>query len=480
MNQNDKIMLITYADSLGNNIRELHQILDEHFSEAIGTVHLLPFYPSSGDRGFAPLRYDRVDPAFGNYEDVQSLALSFPLMFDFMVNHISQASPYFQDFLLKKEASVYKNMFIRYGEFWPGGQASREQIDKIYKRKPREPYIDAVFADGSSEKIWCTFDQEQIDLDVRSKESREFFRDTIKTLSMNGASFIRLDAFAYAIKKADTSCFFVEPEIWNLLEEVESIANEYGCQILPEIHEHYTIQTKLADKGYRVYDFALPMLLLHALYTGEVRRLVHWLQICPRSQFTTLDTHDGIGVVDVVDLLSPDEIELTRTMLYEQGANVKKKYSSTEYNNLDIYQINCTYYSALGDDDDAYILARAIQFFAPGVPQVYYVGLLSGPNDIDLLEKTKHGRDINRHYYTPEEVREELKRPVNQRLKQLMEMRNHYEAFNGACEVTALSASEIRIRRSDGESGIVLTANLKTKDFSIYIEEGVDKKYLNF
>ena len=150
-----------------------------------------------------------------------------------------------------------------------------------------------------------------------------------------------------------------------LLEDIEEVVKPYGVDILPEIHEHYTIQQKIADKGFWVYDFALPMLVLHALYTGKGEELVHWLNICPRRQFTTLDTHDGIGVVDVADLMSQEEIDATKEALFTKGANVKKIYNTAAYNNLDIYQINCTYYSALGDQDAAYLLARAIQFSPP-------------------------------------------------------------------------------------------------------------------
>ena len=73
-------------------------------------------------------------------------------------------------------------------------------------------------------------------------------------------------------------------------------------------------------------------------------------------------------------------------------------------NNLDLYQVNCTFYDALGRRDNEYLIARAIQFFAPGIPQVYYVGLLAGTNDMELLARTRVGRDINRHYYTPAEI----------------------------------------------------------------------------
>src|SRR5690606_16328905 len=196
----------------------------------------------------------------------------------------------------KKDQSEFADLFIRYKDFWPGGEPSKEEVELIYKRKPKAPYTTVRFADGTEEKIWCTFTDEQIDLNVNTKVGKDFIRDALRFLVEKGASVIRLDAFAYATKKAGTNCFFVEPEVWDLLAEVDSILKPHGVELLPEIHEHYSIQLKLAEKGYWVYDFALPMLLLHALYCGTNKRLVNWLKICPRKQFTTLDTHDGIGV----------------------------------------------------------------------------------------------------------------------------------------------------------------------------------------
>lgn len=462
----NQVMLITYGDSLGRNFKELKEVLDTYYKDAVGAVHILPFFPSSADRGFAPMEYEHVDEKFGSFDDLKVLENDYDLMYDFMVNHISAHSSYYLDFKEKKDASDYKDMFIRYKDFWKDGEPTKEQIDKIYKRKPKAPCVELTFADGSTEKIWCTFSEEQIDLNVNHPVTREFIERTIRFMCEQGAKIIRLDAFAYAIKKADTSCFFVEPEMWELLNWIESITREYDVDILPEIHEHYTIQEKIAEKGFYVYDFALPMLVLHALYAHRGDRLAHWFDICPRKQMTTLDTHDGIGVVDVVDLLTSEEIEQTKNALYEQGANVKKKYSSEEYNNLDIYQINCSYYSALGNRDDAYLLARAIQFFAPGIPQVYYVGMLAGENDLALLERTKEGRNINRHYYTKEEVAENLKRPVVQKLRKLMEFRNRCEAFDGECRCEC-EGKKIRITREGKTCTAVLDADLETYEFTI-------------
>lgn len=186
-----------------------------------------------------------------------------------------------------------------------------------------------------------------------------------------------------------------------------------------------------------------------------------------------MDTHDGIGVVDVKDLLPDGEIVQTKEDIFKYGANVKKIYNTAVYNNLDIYQVNCTFYSALGEDDDAYLLARAVQFFAPGIPQVYYVGLLAGKNDLKLLEETKVGRNINRHYYTEEEIEQEVKRPVVKKLLKLMEFRNSCKAFNGSFKLVECLDSELHIIRNNGISSAELKADLVEKTFDIlyYSEE---------
>ncbi|MGN1086005.1 MAG: sucrose phosphorylase [Porcipelethomonas sp.] len=468
MKLENKIMLITYADSMGNNLNELYEVLNRHYKDAVGGVHILPFFPSSADRGFAPMCYDKVDEKFGDFSDIERLSKDYYLMFDFMVNHISASSEYFKDFVQNKENSEYRDMFIRYSKFWEKGEPTPEQTDLIYKRKPRAPYIDVTFADGSRDKIWCTFCEEQIDLDISTDTTKKFIKDTLLSMCRHGASVIRLDAFAYAVKKPDTSCFFIEPDIWELLYDIESIVKKENVEILPEIHEHYTIPMKIADKGFWIYDFALPVLTLHALYNHDGQYLKNWLEMCPMKQFTTLDTHDGIGIVDVKDLLPDEAVETVKEQMYSQGANVKKIYSSEAYNNLDIYQVNTTYYSALGNNDKAYLLARAIQFFAPGIPQVYYVGMLAGSNDIDLMERTKNGRDINRRYYSVEEVEQEQNRPVVKKLKELMILRNTHPAFSLEGAIGVVSEGDmLTITRTFGEYSLTLNANLTTYDYTI-------------
>ncbi len=431
----NKVQLITYPDSLGTNLAELHYVLMRYLKKAVSCVHILPFYPSSADRGFAPLTYTEVDEKFGTWEDVEKIGEDFELMLDFMVNHISRQSVYFRDYVEKGVYSEYADMFLGFVKLSPDGELSEEVLGAVYTRKPGPPYTVIERADGSSEKVWSTFGSEQIDVDIKSPVTRHVFRNFLIFLARRRPSFIRMDAFAYTTVEPGTRCFFQEPRIWEILDWLSGPVHAFGAAMLAEVHEHYAFQMKLSRRGYWVYDFALPMLVLHALYNGDNGNLVNWLAICPRKQITTLDTHDGMGVVDVAGLMTREEIDSTIDTLYKKGSNANLKYSGEEYHNLDIYQINCTYYSALGCSDDAYIAARVIQFFTPGVPQVYYVGLLAGENDIELVERTKNGRDINRHNYCLDEVDRDMKKPVVRRLLRLMEFRNSYPAFNGDLEI---------------------------------------------
>ena len=103
MKVKNQAMLITYSDSLGKNLKDLKQVLEGPLKDVVGGVHILPFFPSSGDRGFAPMDYSKVDEAFGDWSDIEALSQDYYLMFDFMINHISAKSPYFLDFLEKKD-----------------------------------------------------------------------------------------------------------------------------------------------------------------------------------------------------------------------------------------------------------------------------------------------------------------------------------------------------------------------------------------
>ncbi len=466
----NKIMLITYADCMGNNLHDLDFVLTEYLKDAVYGLHILPFFPSSGDRGFAPITYDEVDPAFGNWDDITSLSERYYMMCDYMINHMSAQSLIYKDFIEKHNDSQYKDFFIHWNKFWDG-EPSEEDFAKLYLRK-ETPYIEAKFKDGTTEKLWTTFSSEQIDIDcLHSEEAKKFLRIQLQNLAKRGISLIRTDAMAYAAKRKGTSCFFVEPEMWDLMKQCQDALKDTDVEVLPEIHENYFIQKKMEEKGVYTYDFQLPMLILNAVYFGKSLYLKDWMKLCPRKQFTTLDTHDGIGVVDVRYLMPDEEVLETKKKVFEQNPDINELYADhkqkVNFSKFDTYQITCTYYDALGSDDNRYLMARAIQFFTPGIPQVYYVGLFAGRNDFDFYHESRQPRDINRHYYTLDEIEEEFKRPVVQKMNWLMRFRNLHPAFDGEFILLDTDEHTLGIRWENGDDYAQLMVDFETLKYEI-------------
>lgn len=443
MSIRNQVQLITYPDSLGGNLETLQRTLEKYFPDTFkGGIHILPPFPSSGDRGFAPLTHLEIDPKFGSWEDIKSIGEEHDLLLDLMVNHISANSAYFQDFLERGRESGYADLFITLDKIWPDGKPAPEEVEKIFLRRT-EPFSDFTIEEtGEVERVWTTFGKvtpsEQIDLDVHSDATRCLFSDSLQSFSENGVKMVRLDAIGYVIKKAGTTCFFVEPEIYQFLDWISELASSLDIELLSEVHAHHTTQYKLAEKGYWIYDFILPYLVLDALINKNSQQLTDYLKHRPHKQFTMLDCHDGIPVKpDLNDLYKSEAARRLVDTCLERGGNLSLIFSPKhrDPDGFDVHQIRGTYYSLLDRNDDAYLAARAIQFFTPGVPQVYYVGLLAGENDNDAAKRSGDGREINRHNFSLEEIDRAVKQDVVQRLLKLIRFRNEYPAFNGEFKV---------------------------------------------
>ncbi len=441
----NQVQLITYVDRLsGGGFSQLNDLLKGPLADVFGGAHLLPFFhPVDGaDAGFDPIDHTRVDAKLGTWEDVRELGCTVELIADLIVNHVSSSSPQFLDYSKNGDASEYAGMFLTIDRVFPDG-ASESDILSIYRPRPTVPFSPLMLLSGEKRLFWTTFNPEQIDIDVRHPKAAAYLESILQRFKAAGVKMIRLDAVGYAIKKPGTSCFMI-PETFEFIAELTAKARNLGIEVLVEIHSHYLKQIEIARKVDRVYDFALPPLVLHALFNADSRPLAKWLSISPQNAVTVLDTHDGIGVIDVgadddgtPGLLKPEEIDSLVETIHKRSKGQSKKATGAAANNLDLYQVNCTFLDALGGGDAEYLIARAIQFFAPGIPQVYYVGLLGGLNDMELLERTKAGRDINRHYYTNGEIDNALKLPLTRKLIDLIRFRNSHPAFNGEFRVDA-------------------------------------------
>lgn len=436
----NKVQLITYADRLGDGtIASMTDILRTRFNGVYEGVHILPFFtPYDGaDAGFDPVDHTKVDPRLGTWDDIAELSKTHDIMVDTIVNHMSWESKQFQDVMKRGEDSPYYGMFLTMSSVFPDG-ATEEDLAGIYRPRPGLPFTHYTWG-GKTRLVWTTFTPQQVDIDTDSKEGWDYLLSILDQLSRSHVSYIRLDAVGYGAKQAKTSCFMT-PKTFDLIGRIKAEAESRGLETLIEVHSYYKKQVAIANKVDRVYDFAIPGLLLHALTTGKTEPIAHWVEVRPNNAVTVLDTHDGIGVIDIGSdqldrslkgLVPDEEVDQLVETIHKNTHGESLAATGAAASNLDLYQVNSTYYSALGCNDQHYLAARAVQFFLPGVPQVYYVGALAGANDMELLHRTNVGRDINRHYYSVEEIDRNLERPVVKALNALCRLRNQLDAFDG-------------------------------------------------
>lgn len=478
----NKVQLITYVDRLsGGGVGTLHDLLTGPLKDVFGGVHLLPFFDAidGADAGFDPVDHTRVDPRLGQWHDIKRLAADVPVMADVIVNHMSSESPEFRDFRAHGDHSKFAGLFLQFDTVFPSG-ASASDLTQLYRPRPGLPFTTFTVAgdgEGHAQRLlWTTFTPKQIDIDVLHPLGRSYLDSILRTLSAAGVTMVRLDAVGYAVKRAGTDSFMT-PETFAFIDEFTRSARNYGLEVLVEVHSHFQQQIAIAERVDRVYDFALPPLLLHAIFFKTAAALAHWIDIRPTNAMTVLDTHDGIGIIDIgaqnaggsikPGLVPPAELDALVERIHANTDGQSREATGAAASNLDLYQVNCTYFDALARDPSSYLLARAIQFFLPGIPQVYYVGLLAGGNDLALLRKTRVGRDINRHYFTSHEIELALKDPLVLDLLSLIALRNTHSAFDGEFAAKLLSDRVLQLTWQLAATPLQLASQIKlTADFS--------------
>ena len=296
----NNVQLITYADRLGGgDIRTLHGLLKGPLAGLFGGVHILPFYyPIHGaDAGFDPIDHTMIDPCLGGWADIKELGQDVDLIADLIVNHVSSSSPQFLDYSEKGDRSVYKDMFLTMASIFPNG-ATEDDLLTIYRPRPGLPFSYVTLKNNQKRLLWTTFSKQQIDINVSNSQGKAYLQSVLQTLHNNGIRMVRLDAVGYAIKKPGSTCFMI-PETFAFINYLTRQAANLDIEVLVEIHSHFLRQIEIARQVDRVYDFALPPLVLHAIFNHTARHLKQWLEISPRNAVTVLDTHDGIGVIDI-------------------------------------------------------------------------------------------------------------------------------------------------------------------------------------
>jgi sucrose phosphorylase len=332
----------------------------------------------------------------------------------------------------------------------------------------------------------------QMDVNANSELVWDFYEETLQKVSDFGCKILRLDAFAYLDKEIGQSNFFNKPGTWDYLERIRKIAQKNNLMLLPEIHAEYGLHLhdEVADKGYYFYDFFLPGLTIHTLENANSKALITWAKEIVSKGYKTvnmLGCHDGIPVLDLKGkevkgcynkgLLEDNEIEDVMSKIMERGGRVKNLYDPSG-KKISYYQVNATFFSALGEDEQKLLLARAIQIFMPGIPQVWYLDVFAGKNDYEAADRGGNAghKEINRTTLTMEDIEAGLKKHSVLSQLELIRFRNTSTAFSGTIRINETSDKEIDIKWINQNDFAHLNANLRTCNFSItYSEAGISK-----
>ena len=423
-------VLITYGDLLksekGKFLSLLHRFIQEYNRGGINTIHILPFFPYSSDRGFAVVDFKAVDPKMGTWESIRAMDADYDLMFDGVLNHCSSGAQMFREWL--RGNPIFKDFFIAYDS---PDDLTPDQRNKIFRPRTSDILTRFDTIDGPK-YVWTTFSQDQIDLNFRNPAVLMQVVESLLFYVRRGANIIRLDAVTYIWAEPGTDCVHL-PEthaIVKLIRDIMSVVAP-GVALITETNVPHEDNVSYFgnghDEAHMVYNFALPPLVLHTFYTQDATAISKWakdLKIDSRAAtfFNILDTHDGVGVMGVKGILSKEQIDFLIRKAKEHGAYIS--YKVTEDKVEEPYEINTTWWSAINRADSneevvfqvkRYIASRSILLVLKGVPGLYTHGLFALPNDYELVKATNVRRDVNRGIIDSELLSHALADPDSKR-----------------------------------------------------------------
>jgi len=464
-------MLITYADSLRAEgetpLVTLRKFLLLHVGDMFGTVHLLPFYPSSSDDGFAVIDYRLVDHHVGSWEDVQALAADYDLMFDLVINHCSRESLWFADFINGRDPG--RNYFI----------TLPEESDTSAVMRPRStPLISAVHTYAGIRHVWNTFSDDQIDLDFSNPDVLAEFVDILFFYLQQGARLIRLDAIGFLWKRLGSSCMNL-PETHVVVKILRLLLDHAGggIRLVSETNVPHAENVSYfgnGDEAHLVYQFSLAPLLLYSYAFADASYLTTWaarLEAPPvgATFLNFIASHDGIGLRPLEGLVPEENVKRLVELMHERGGFVTMRQIGPAEQKP--YEINISLFSAFGgtaQDIAAYLGAHTLLLSFQGVPALYLHSLLASGNDLDLVEQTGRTRSINRGHLDLSEVGRQLADPdsiparVLHTLARNIQCRNAQPAFaeDASQRVSPSPPGLFLLRRQAAQQLIVVVASV--------------------
>lgn len=450
------VVLITYADSIRHSdeapLQTLARFLMEYLSDTVSSVHILPFFPYSSDDGFSVIDYRKVDPALGNWEDIQQISQKFKLMADLVLNHISRESAWFADYL-HSEQPRYQDFFI----------TLPPHTDVSLVVRPRStPLLIPVHTRRGEKYVWATFGTDQIDVNYANPMVLLEFLDILLFYVQQGARLIRLDAVGFLWKILGTNCMHL-PQTHEVVKLMRDVLQVLDPSLVLITETNVPNEENLSyfgdgDEAHMVYQFSLPPLLLHALHFGTSEYLTQWaqsLRVLPAgcTYFNFTASHDGIGLRPATGLLPGQELGNLIAAMYAYGGQVSMR--SNEDGSNSPYEINIALFDAFrgtcqGSDQwqvQRFLCSQTLMLALQGVPAIYIHSLFATPNYQEGVQRTQQPRTINRRKWAEDELQAALRDPnavhatVFNAMRHLLKLRRAQAAFHPEARQRVLNIS---------------------------------------
>jgi glucosylglycerate phosphorylase len=467
------VVLISYADQFYEENRptlaSFKKMFDRYFTDKFDMVHLLPFYPYSSDDGFSVIDYKKINPISGDWKELERLSESTRLMFDYVCNHISAKSEWFQRYL--QGDPEYQGFFVEMDQSTDLSSVTRPRATPVLTKFKKE--------DCTEKYIWTTFSDDQIDLNFENPNVLVKMIEVLLFYLEQGAEYVRLDAVGFMWKEVGTTCIHLEKthQIIKLFRDIVEEVSE-GTVLITETNvphkDNISYFGNGRDEAQMVYQFPLPPLVLYSILQGNGSAITNWaknLQL-PGKQttfFNFLASHDGIGLNPIRGIIPEEEIIRMVDELKGEGALVN--YKNNPDGSKSPYEINVTYMDGLNkasDDDEIrtkrFLVAHSILLTLPGVPAVYIQSMLGSRNDYEGVARTGMNRSINRQKYDVLNIEQELTNPdtlrysIFEELTKIIVARKEIELLHpdAAMEVLDLDERLFAFKRTSGEGNELL------------------------
>lgn len=477
------IVLISYADSIkGENetpLQTMHTFAKKHLKDIFSAIHFLPFYPYSSDDGFSVIDYYAVNNAVGSWENIKELSNDFELMFDFVLNHISAKSQWFQKYLDNDEE--FKNLAINVDP----------STDLSMVTRPRALPLLTKFnkTNGKEVNLWTTFSDDQIDINFKAPDILFKMIEVLMFYVNSGAKLVRMDAIAYGWKEIGSTCIHL-PQIHAIVKLFRAVLDKIAPETILITETNVPHKENISyfgngnDEAQMVYNFTLPPLLFYTFITGNSNVLSNWAKTLTTSSkettfFNFTASHDGIGVRPLEGILPKDDIQLLADVVLQN--NGKVSYKNNSDGSKSPYELNITYVDALKKENDTdqmhakrFIASQAIAMSLPGVMATYIHSLLGSHNYIEGLKQTGRNRTINREKLNITKINQALEDASSFRSLiftnyiKLLKIRREQKAFSptSSFEILDISSDLFCIKRTSKTQTIYAITNISDKDIT--------------